>query len=36
MTDLDAIFRAEWGAVVATLARRYGDLQAEPAMAVRG
>jgi RNA polymerase sigma-70 factor (ECF subfamily) len=28
MTDFDAIFRVEWGAVVATLARRLGDLQA--------
>lgn len=26
--DLDAVFRSEWGAVVATLARRLGDLQA--------
>ena len=25
---LDRVFRAEWGAVVATLARRLGDLQA--------
>jgi RNA polymerase sigma-70 factor, ECF subfamily len=28
MDDLDAIFRAEWGAVVATIARRFADLQA--------
>ncbi len=31
MTDdavLDRVFRAEWGTVVATLARRLGDLQA--------
>ncbi len=26
--DLDRVFRSEWGAVVATLARRLGDLQA--------